>query len=84
MTKKNKEKSKIINKAQKTLNQSNYSSHMVNGSKVIVQIPKEEISGALSSILTVGIMFALKQVGIKDLDITIKENKLNFEIIVEK
>jgi len=78
-----KEKSKIIS-AQKTINKKNYSSHIVNENKVIVQIPKEEIEGSLATILTVAIMFALKQIGVDDLDITIKESKLNFDIVVEK
>ena len=82
--KQRKEKSKTINKAQKTPNENNYSSHFINNDKVIVQIPKEEVEGNLTSILTVGLMFALHKMGIKDLDITIKEGKLNYEIIVEK
>jgi Pyruvate/2-oxoacid:ferredoxin oxidoreductase gamma subunit len=82
--KQKKEKSKIINKAQKTLNENNYSSHFINNNKVVVQIPKEELNGKLTSILTIGIMFALQKIGIKDLDITIKENQKNYDIIVEK
>ena len=38
-----KEKSKIISKAQKTINNNNYSACIVSANKVIVQIPKEEI-----------------------------------------
>jgi len=79
-----KEKSKTINKAQKTLNENNYSSHFINNDKVMVQIPKEEVTESLTSILTIGIMFALQKVGIKDLDITIRESKHNYDIIVEK
>jgi len=78
------EKSKVISTAQKTINENNCSSHLVGNNKVIVQIPKEEIEDGLASILTVGIMFALKQIGVKDLDITIKETKANFNIVVEK
>jgi hypothetical protein len=85
MIKKNrKEKSKIINKAQKTLNENNYSSHFINNDKVMVQIPKEEVDESLTSILTIGIMFALQKVGINDLDITIRESKHNYDIVVEK
>jgi hypothetical protein len=82
--KQRKEKSKIISKAQKTLNKNNYSSRIINGTKVIVQIPKEEAEDGLTSVLTVGIMFALQKIGIKDIDVTIRETKSNFEIIVEK
>ena len=82
--KKRKEKSKIINRAQKTTTLNKYSSHIVNDKKVIVQIPKEEMDNGLASILTIGIMFAFKEMDIKDIDVTIKENKLDYEIIVEK
>lgn len=79
-----KEKQKIISKAQKTTNEKNYTSKFVNDSTVIVEISKDEIDSNLASILTIGIMLALKEVKIKDIDITIKENKSSFSIIVEK
>ena len=79
-----KEKSKIISKAQKIPNTNNYSSHLINENKVVVQIPKEEVQEDLASVLTIATMFALHQIGIKDLDITIQEHKSDYQIIVEK
>ena len=86
MIKKNrKEKSKVINKAQKTLNKNNYTSQFINDNKVVIQIPNKEVKdGSLSSILTIGIMFAFQEMGIKNIDITIRECKEGYEIIVEK
>ena len=73
MIKKNrKEKSKVINKAQKTPNKNNYTSQFINDNKVVIQIPNKEVKDeSLSSILTIGIMFAFQEMGIKDIDITI-------------
>ena len=84
--KQRKEKSKIISKAQKTPNNINYSSRIISDTKVIVEIPKEEVEegGGVASVLTVALMFALHQIGVKDLDVTIKEGKSSYEIIVEK
>lgn len=85
MVKKNKkEKTKIISRAQKTLNENIYTSHIVNDKKIIVQIPKTEIEDNLATVLTLGTMFALSEMEIKDIEITFKENKNNFEIIIEK
>ena len=86
MIKKNrKEKSKVINKAQKTPNKNNYTSQFINDNKVVIQIPNKEVKDeSLSSILTIGIMFAFQEMGIKDIDITIRECKEGYEIIVEK
>ena len=82
MTKKNNDKK--LSKAQKTTNDNKYTSHIIDDKKVLVQIPKNETEGKLSSILTIGIMFALREMGIDNVDITIKEKKDMFEIIVEK
>ena len=86
MIKKNrKEKSKVINKAQKTPNKNNYTSQFINDNKVVIQIPNKEVKDeSLSSILTIGIMFAFQEMGIKDIDVTIRECKEGYEIIVEK
>jgi len=86
MIKKNrKEKSKVINKAQKTPNKNNYTSQFINDNKVVIQIPNKEVKDeSLSSILTIGIMFAFQEMGIKDIDITIRECREGYEIIVEK
>ena len=86
MIKKNrKEKSKVINKAQKTPNKNNYTSQFINDNKVVIQIPNKEVKeGSLSGILTIGIMFAFQEMGIKDIDVTIRECKEGYEIIVEK
>ena len=86
MIKKNrKEKSKVINKAQKTPNKNNYTSQFINDNKVVIQIPNKEVEeGSLSGILTIGIMFAFQEMGIKNIDITIRECKEGYEIIVEK
>jgi hypothetical protein len=79
-----KEKSKLINKAQKTPNDVPGSYKIVDKDTVIIQIPKEEIEGSLTSILTVGLAFALNEIGVEGLNITIKEDKKSFSITVEK
>jgi len=50
---------------------------------IVVQIPEKDVENDLSSVLTIGIMFALRKINIKNIDITIRKVRKNYEIIVE-
>lgn len=85
--KKKKDKYKLItfDKAQKIPN-TNYTSQFVGENKIIVQIPQEEISQEenLLPILNIALMFGLHQFGIKNIDVTMRETKKGYEVIIER
>lgn len=82
-----KDKAKLVtfDKAQKIPN-TNYISQFVGENKIIVQIPQEELSKDedLLPILNVALMFVLHQFGIKNIDVTMRETKKGYEVIIEK
>lgn len=84
---KNKEKSKLItfDKAQKIPN-TNYTSEFIGENAIVVQVPKEEVSKdeEILPMLNLALMFGLHQIGIKNIDVTMRETKDGYEVIIEK
>ena len=73
-----------ISKAQKVANVfKNTVSSDKKKKSIVVQIPEKDVENDLSSVLTIGIMFALQKINIKNIDVTIRKVRKNYEIIVE-